>query len=84
MAKTSLAREFVECPRHVSEGCPRCHESGLRPLKHGMRYPEPGGSTIVRTGALIVRSYEDGEHYYVNCLPSFAVATSVNVETVKM
>ncbi len=84
MAKTSLAREFVTCPRHEPEGCPRCHESGLRPLKHGMRYRKPVGSTIVRTDAPLVCSYEDGEHYYVNCLPSFAVATSVMVETVEM
>ena len=84
MAKISLAREFVACPRHEPKGCPRCHESGLRPLKHGTRYREPAGSTSVRTGTPLVRSRGNGEHYYVNCLPSFAVATSVMVETVGM
>ena len=69
MAETSLARELVACPRHEREGCPRCDGSGFRPLKRCTACGEPAGSISEGTGAPLVRSREDGEHYHVNCLP---------------
>ena len=84
MAEISLARELVACPRHEQEGCPNCDGSGVRPLKRCTGCGEPAGSISERTGAPLVRSREDGERYHVNCLPGFAVVTSVMVETVRM
>jgi hypothetical protein len=84
VAEISLARELVACPRHDQEGYPRCDGSGYRPLKRCTGCGEPAGSISEGTGAPLVRSREDGEHYHVNCLPILAVVTSVTVETVGM
>jgi hypothetical protein len=80
VAEISLARELVACPRHEREGCPRCDGSGFRPLKRCTGCGKPAGSISKGTSAPLMRSREDGEHYHVNCLPGFAVVTSVTVE----
>ncbi len=76
MAEISLAREVVACPR--------CDGSGFRPLERCTGCGEPAGSISEGTGAPLVRSREDGEHYRVNCLSGFPVVTSVTAKTVRM